>query len=117
MAGIYYDQSDMSFSDALDVKRASFVVPAPAPVRLLSLDLLPDAAFSSYGTFRVVVRGQSNITGTKKMPSTWSFPFWQCQGDNEKGYIANPGDTIEIWGASDGTHTVTLSASIFGEVL
>lgn len=117
MTGIYYDQGDMSFSDALDVKRATFEIPAPTPIRLLSLALLPDAAFSAYATFRVVVKGSSNITGTKKMPTTWDFPFWQCKGKDGEGFVVNPGDKVEIWGASDGTHTVTLSASIFGEVL
>lgn len=118
MAGIFYDQSDMSFSDAVDQLRATFSIPAPTPVRLLSLDLLPDSAFSSYGSFRVVVTGSPNsVTGTKKLPTSQSFPFWQMKGPNGDGLVLTPGQTVEIWGKSDGTNTVTLSASLFGEVL
>lgn len=110
----YFEVLEGSTASANLQALITFTIPTDGvPVRLLELGLLPDSLFQSYGTFQLLVNGQTRMTTPQRLRNSLNVPFWSF---SEK-VVLNPGDKVEIKGKSDGTNTVLLSASLLGEVL
>jgi len=101
----------------------NFEIPGPSPIRILDISLNPDAVFSSYGAFGLVIGGQTNETDGSPLPSALDIPVWAFKNKNiladghiVEGLVLNPGDTINIF-ASNSSGTGKITAVITGEIL
>jgi|GEM_PF-2589743 len=140
---IYFEVKEASTNSANIQDLITFTIPTPSPVVLKELSILPDSAFTSYGTFSITVAGQTQITTPQRLRNSLTIPFWTFEesnkgdGDNgvisdfasaikrviavllgrKKGIMLMPNEKVEIKATSDGTNTVLLSCSLVGEVV
>jgi hypothetical protein len=125
MARPYFDLANGSTNSSRLVSIITFKIKATNPVRITEISLLPDSAFQTYGKFALRISGLGQIpTQPQDLKATLTIDFSKFEfktklanGEEVKGFVMLPNETIEILAQSDGTNTISMSAMVVGEEL